>query len=479
MRLLDAYSTGVANEAGSGKDQSRKIVMTPPPAPAPSASRSPPPSPSPPLPAAAARGSGAGGRGACLLLLALLAIVGTASRGGAAADGAALLLLHSVLPPPPLPPGADSQCAGTLASATSAPALSALASRVLRAAEARLSDSSATVANLVVEVTGLPSRAVLEWLLTLRGAAAEAMATARDPGAPPCRVVSVTVGLYETGAQVAVDRLMPLYDESGGTAGAERGCGIAFANTAYLKLEAGSAEASDVGITGGGGGGGGSGQVRGWQLVLIETEEGGSASSLPFSSGSRKHDLQRAAHMIKTAAPLLFPCAELIVYGDSKCAVLPSTPMQQQPANPANKAAESGGGGGKMARLQRIFPTRRMAKQATQFPHAPLLALQNPSHFGRPLRLEFERTWTHMQNRREAQSVFEDMSRLETLLRAEFNTCVSFLSSVLCRPGCSLSSCALRACPRAPLACRMIVTIVVPVAAWAARAHCMSHAPCA
>jgi hypothetical protein len=392
-----------------------------------------PPSPSLPLPAAAARGSGAGGLGTCLLLLALLAIAGAASHGGAAADGAALLLLRSVLPPPPLPPGADPQCAGTLASATSALALSALASRVLRAADARLSDSSATVAGIVAELTGLPSRAVLEWLLTLRGAAAEAMASARDPGAPPCRVVSVTVGLYETGAQVAADRLLPLYDESGGAAGAERGCGIAFANTAFLELEAGSAEASGVGSNSGGGsdGGGGSGQVSGWQLVLIETEEEGSSSSLPFSSGSRKHDLQRAAHMIKTVAPLLFPCTELIVYGDSKCAVLPSTPLQQQqPANAANKAAESGGGGGKMASLQRIFPTRRMAKQAAQFPHAPLLALQNPSHFGRPLRLEFERTWTHMQNRREAQSVFEDMSRLETLLRVELDTHVPMIDAI-------------------------------------------------
>jgi hypothetical protein len=291
-------------------------------------------------------------------------------------------------------PPAATHC-GTAASSSAD--LAVLAMHELRAADAQLGADSETAAELVAALreggsgSGLPSLTLLDWLVGLRNRAADAMESIIDSGRLPCRIISVTVGFYEVGAEVSEDRRFPIYEPFGE---GEAGCGVAFANAAFLDT-LGELHKRET---------------RGWLLVPIETELG---DSLPFRSASHRNDLQRVAHMVKTAAPLLFPCASLIFYCDTKGSVYEASPQQKG-------RTES----------RRVFPFRQMLENVETFHNSPLVVLQHPSHFGRPLRLEFTRTWTHMQLRHETEPVFTDISRLETLLMRELDVHVPMIDAI-------------------------------------------------
>ena len=293
-------------------------------------------------------------------------------------------------------------------------ALAAASARALEAARLRLGSGSrggagasgeaaSVVDDVVAALRGAPSDGVLEWLVGLRERAAAASAAARHGVARPCALASFTVGFYAPGAVVPKEKRLPHYvpDEA---VGVEAGCGVAFVNAEFLRA-GGVEHIKDAG--------GGSGAIaQGWVLVVVETEEGGEGGgggggggrepTFPFRSGSASNDAQRAAHMLKAAAPLLFPSAAIALYGDTKC-----------------------------AEGNHLFPAARLARLLRErFPRAPLAALQHPGLFGQPLSIEFLGTIKHMLARREQQSVFDDIVALQALLGGVLDIKVPMIDAI-------------------------------------------------
>ena len=106
--------------------------------------------------------------------------------------------------------------------------------------------------------------------------------------------------------------------------------------------------------------------------------------------------------MLKAAAPLLFPGAAIVVYGDTKC-----------------------------VKGEHVFPAARLARLLRErFPRASLAALQHWGHFSRPLSLEFARTITRMLDRKEHPTVFDDIVALRALLGGVLDVNVPMIDAV-------------------------------------------------
>lgn len=94
-------------------------------------------------------------------------------------------------------------------------------------------------------------------------------------------------------------------------------------------------------------------------------------------------DGPRSAHAIKTLAPLLFPKAKAILYGDTKCT--------------------AGGGGA---------PFPALALRAPAGSEADLVAVRNPRYGCSSVEGELVLTWLKMESRRSRSSVFFDMNTM-------------------------------------------------------------------
>jgi hypothetical protein len=204
---------------------------------------------------------------------------------------------------------------------------------------------------------GYPSDRVFNWIHELRRLAETEVLKARTGGVVSCRIMSFTVGFYLN--VVPQGKTLPQYVPKD----ASNNCGVAFVNEAFFPTGS---------------------NALGWIIVIVKTKP----DELPFKSESISNDLQRAAHILKAAAPLLFPCTDLIIYGDTKCSYTAET-------------------------NERRFPNFQFSEIWNLNKASQLYVLKHPADFGHPLKNEFDGTVQHMRTRGEIEPTFRD---IETFL---------------------------------------------------------------
>jgi hypothetical protein len=191
-------------------------------------------------------------------------------------------------------------------------------------------------------IEGFPSQDVLRWINGLRLDAEIAIAKNKNKTGYPCKIISFTVGFYLK--DVPKGKTLPQYVEH-----TQEECGVAFVNEAFYQDS----------------------DPHGWIIVLVNTLP----ENLPFSSASLSNDIQRAAHILKAAAPLLFPCTDFIIYGDTKCSYKETSFIDS-----------------------RFFPNNRFVTlwNNNKNDEIRLYVLQHPRRFFGLLKSEFEKTIHHV-----------------------------------------------------------------------------------
>eukprot|EP00457_Paulinella_chromatophora_P001140 gb/GEZN01001142.1/.p1 GENE.gb/GEZN01001142.1/~~gb/GEZN01001142.1/.p1 ORF type:complete len:1082 (-),score=33.46 gb/GEZN01001142.1/:36-3245(-) len=129
----------------------------------------------------------------------------------------------------------------------------------------------------------------------------------------------------------------------------------------------------------------------GWQIVELDVIALGVDSS---------NEAQRLAHLLKTSAPLLFPWASRITYGDMKCPWF--TSLQQHENFTRSLSASS------------------------------IVLLMSPHHYTRPLDLEFASTINHMKDRKEGDDVIRDIERQKERFGAQILRASVLMADCMC-----------------------------------------------